>query len=177
MILAALTLSYCSNSFTTGVESTFWEDHGFGHWRASLASSRSRGRSPRNWEGLQQVCDSTASRLGLHGQMSHHFNRAIVVSSALCKLGRWLDSYVTRAQLLTIKPWTARHLGELFLSTESKPDMSNVGPVTSQSLVTKGIVPNVQFTYASRYGRVNFVLASRLELLKEVQRLQVSAYQ
>ena len=26
-----------------------------------------------------------------------------------------------------------------------------------------------------RYGRVNFVLASRLELLKEVQRLQVSA--
>ena len=55
--------------------------------------------------------------------------------------------------------------------------MSNVGPVTSQSLVTKGIVPNVQFTYASRYGRVNFVLASRLELLKEVQRLQVRTYQ
>ena len=63
------------------------------------------------------------------------------------------------------------------MSTESKPDMSNVGPVTSQSLVTKGIVPNVQLTYASRYGRVNFVLASRLELLKEVQRLQVSTYQ
>lgn len=104
MILAAQTLSYCSNSFTTGVESTFWEDHGFGHWRASLASSRSRGRSSWNWEGLQQVCDSTASRLGLEKmshQMSHHFNRAIVVSSALCKLGRWLDSYVTRAQLLT----------------------------------------------------------------------------
>ena len=176
MILAALTLSYCSNSFTTGVESTFWEDHGFGHWRASLASSRSRGRSPRNWEGLQQVCDSTASRLGLDGQMSHHFNRAIVVSSALCKLGRWLDSYVTRAQLLT-KNRELPDILELFLSTESKPNMSSVGPVTSQSLVTEGIVPNVQFTYASRYGRVNFVLASRLELLKEVQRFQVSTFQ
>lgn len=55
--------------------------------------------------------------------------------------------------------------------------MSNVGPVTSQSLVIKGIVPNAQFTYASRYGRVNFVLASRLELLKEVQRFQVSTFQ
>lgn len=40
-------------------------------------------------------------------------------------------------------------------------------------LLTSLVCNGLSLLFDARYGRVNFVLASRLELLKEVQRLQV----
>lgn len=51
-----LSLWHCYELFSVGFESTVWENHGFGHRRASLASSGTRRRSIGNREGFQQVC-------------------------------------------------------------------------------------------------------------------------
>ena len=145
-----------------GVESTFWKDYGIRYWRTTLVTSRSRWRISRNWKRFQQV--SSVSSLTANISVTISLNQFFfiifwsVLFSIFDLIFFWFlyFQWINRKQKSDIVWRVLKNIG-FFDKIRSDPTINRF----------------FLFITFFRYGRVNFVLARRMHLLEEVQRLQV----